>query len=244
LPILFLVDDDFCVTTLHVNIITVVDYVQENGDCPFKVWFDSLDRHAATKIAAATVRLETGNTSGVKWIGVLGEYRIDSGPGYRIYLAKDGGGLIVLFGGGTKRRQQADVKKDAALVAEYRRRKKSEREKKAKGDGRALTRDCKATVADRASRDPAFAQALLDEAATAFLNGEPGVTRLILRDLVNATVGFEKLATVTDKPSKSLHRMLSKDGNPTMDDLAAIFGAVRRKLDVGMEARAVPAARQ
>ena len=73
----------------------------------------------------------------------------------------------------------------------------------------ALTRDFKQTMVERAERDPAFAKALLDEAATLFLNGEPETARLILRDLVNATVGFESLARTTDKNGKSLHRMLS-----------------------------------
>ena len=97
----------------------------------------------------------------------------------------------------------------------------------------ALTRDFKSTVVERVARDPAFAAALLDEAATLFLNGEADTARVILRDLVNATIGFEQLATETDKPSKSLHRMLSSRGNPTMDNLAAIFGAVRTSLGIG-----------
>ena len=58
----------------------------------------------------------------------------------------------------------------------------------------ALTRDFKETVAARVQNDPAFAQALLDEAITLFVNGEPESAKLILRDLVNATVGFEALA--------------------------------------------------
>lgn len=105
----------------------------------------------------------------------------------------------------------------------------------------ALTRDFKLTVIERVERDPAFAQALLDEAATLFLNGEAETARLIPRDLVNATLGFEQLAQVTDKPSKSLHRMLSPKGNPSMDNLAAIFGAVRQRLGVGLEVRTVQA---
>ena len=96
----------------------------------------------------------------------------------------------------------------------------------------ALTRDYKQTIVERTKRDPAFGKALLDEAATMFLNGEPDTARLILRDLVNATDGFEALATATAKPSKSLHRMLSESGNPSMDNLAAIFGAVRKELGV------------
>jgi DNA-binding phage protein len=106
----------------------------------------------------------------------------------------------------------------------------------------ALTRDFKHTVVARVKRDPAFAKGLLDEAATLFLNGEPDVARLILRDLVNATVGFEALAAATGKAAKSLHRMLSTNGNPSMDNLAAIFDVLRKELRVDLKARAVKAA--
>lgn len=105
-----------------------------------------------------------------------------------------------------------------------------------------LTRDFKQTIAERAERDPDFAKALLDEAATLFLSGEPDAARLILRDLVNATIGFESLAELTHKPSKSLHRMLSSRGNPSMDNLAAIFGAIRNSLKVAFDVRIVEAA--
>ena len=91
----------------------------------------------------------------------------------------------------------------------------------------ALTRDFKETVAARVQSDPAFAQALLDEAITLFIDGEPDTAKLILRDLVNATVGFESLAEEIHKPAKSLHRMLSASGNPTMSNISAIFGALR-----------------
>jgi DNA-binding phage protein len=103
----------------------------------------------------------------------------------------------------------------------------------------ALTRNFKQTVIERVERDPEFAKALLDEAATLFLSGEPETARLILRDLVNVTLGFEQLTSLTDKPSKSLHRMLSPKGNPSMDNLAAIFGAVRANLKVELEVHTV-----
>jgi len=96
----------------------------------------------------------------------------------------------------------------------------------------ALTRDFKETVIARVKRDPAFAQALLDEALTLFLNGEPESAKLILRDLVNATVGFETLSKKVHKSSKSLHRMLSKSGNPTMENLSAILVAIKKALHV------------
>jgi DNA-binding phage protein len=106
----------------------------------------------------------------------------------------------------------------------------------------ALTRNFKQTIAARAKRDPAFAKGLLDEAATLFLNGEPDTARLILRDLVNAIVGFESLAAATGKAAKSLHRMLSTNGNPSMDNLAAIFDVLRKELGVDLKAHAVKAA--
>jgi DNA-binding phage protein len=106
----------------------------------------------------------------------------------------------------------------------------------------ALTRDFKETVKERVARDPAFAKTMLDEAAAAFLNGEPNVARLVLRDLVNASVGFEELAVETSRPSKSLHRMLSASGNPSMDNLAAIFDVIRKRLAVAIEARVAEAA--
>jgi DNA-binding phage protein len=103
----------------------------------------------------------------------------------------------------------------------------------------ALTRDFKETVNKRARNDPAFATALLDEAIDLFLNGEPELARLFLRDLVNATIGFEKLADETAKPSKSLHRMLSAKGNPTMDNLNTIFTVLRDQLQVNIKVHAV-----
>lgn len=105
----------------------------------------------------------------------------------------------------------------------------------------ALTRDFKDTVVARVQNDPAFAQALLDEAVTLFFDGEPDTAKLILRDLVNATVGFESLAQDIHKPAKSLHRMLSKSGNPTMSNISAIFAAIKRALKVEIRTSVVMA---
>ena len=106
----------------------------------------------------------------------------------------------------------------------------------------ALTRDFKQTVTARVQGDPDFARALFDEAASLFLNGAPEIARMLLRDLVNATIGFERLATQTGKPAKSLHRMLSARGNPSMDNLATIFDVLRGALNAAIEVRAVEAA--
>lgn len=105
-----------------------------------------------------------------------------------------------------------------------------------------LTVDASVTIQARIQREPEFAKALLDEAIAVFLNGEADVARLVLRDLVNATIGFEGLAAVTGKPSKSLHRMLSAKGNPTMDSLTMIFKALREELGVEIQVQTVAVA--
>ena len=105
--------------------ITVVEYVREDDSSPYQVWFDTLDAQAAAKVATAKLRLELGNTSNVKWFAGIGECVIDWGPGYRIYLAKDGAELIVLFGGGTKKGQRADIDRAKALHEEFQARKKA-----------------------------------------------------------------------------------------------------------------------
>ena len=101
----------------------VEEYIRADGSSPYRTWFESLDAQAAAKVAVATVRLGMGNTSSVKWFGGIGEYVIDWGPGYRLYLARDGNELIILYGGGTKRRQRADIARAKALHAEYKARK-------------------------------------------------------------------------------------------------------------------------
>lgn len=96
----------------------------------------------------------------------------------------------------------------------------------------ALTRAGNQATIDRVACDGKYAKALLDEALALFFDGEPNTARIVLRDIVNGTIGFERLAETTGKPAKSLHRMLSTSGNPTMDNLADILLAVRRHLHV------------
>lgn len=104
--------------------IRVEEYLGADGTNPYKSWFDSLDVQAAAKVVTAKLRLALGNTFSVKWFDGIGEYVIDWGPGYRIYLARDGDTLIILFGGGTKRGQQRDIDRAKSLHSEYKSRKK------------------------------------------------------------------------------------------------------------------------
>ena len=102
----------------------IKEYIKEDGSNPYKKWFDDLNAQAAAKVTVAIARLELGNTSNIKWFEGIGEYRIDWGPGYRIYLLQDGKNLIILLGGGSKKRQQQDIKQAITLRKEYKIRKK------------------------------------------------------------------------------------------------------------------------
>ena len=93
----------------------------------------------------------------------------------------------------------------------------------------ALTRDFRLTIMERARRDPGFRRALFLQAMEAFLDGDPELGKMILRDLINATIGFEKLAAEVQLPSKSLHRMLSARGNPSTNSFFSIVKALQRK---------------
>jgi putative addiction module killer protein len=100
-------------------------YLTAGGESPFQGWFDDLDAAAGAKVSVALVRLGQGNTSNAKTVGegVL-EYRIDWGPGYRVYFGRDGDALVVLLTGDTKQRQQRDIARAKELWADYKRRRK------------------------------------------------------------------------------------------------------------------------
>lgn len=87
----------------------------------------------------------------------------------------------------------------------------------------ALTKAFRDTVMARAQRDRAFREALLSEAITHFLEGDLDAGKAMLRDYINATISFERLARQVKKSSKSLHRMLGPQGNPTAENLFGII---------------------
>lgn len=73
--------------------------------------------------------MEQGNLSNVKWFSGIGEYRLDWGPGYRVYIGKEGDRLIILLGGGTKKGQQKDIAKAETIWKEYKERKAKQKKK-------------------------------------------------------------------------------------------------------------------
>ena len=102
-------------------------YIDENGNRRFADWLEGLDASAAAKVTIALTHMEQGNLSKVKAVGAgVCEYKIDFGPGYRIYFGKDGDLLVILLGGGTKKRQNKDIQAAQECWADYKRRKKQE----------------------------------------------------------------------------------------------------------------------
>ncbi len=92
-----------------------------------------------------------------------------------------------------------------------------------------LTRDFKETVQARVQRDPGFRKALLIEGVEAFLSGDVETGKAVLRDCVNATIGFGELAKAVKRSPKSLMRMLGPNGNPQAQNLFEIIAFLQRE---------------
>ncbi len=104
--------------------VRVVVYIDAAGRSAFTRWFEELNAEAAAKVTTALYRMGQGNFSNVEGIGAGAfEYRIDFGPGYRVYFGKDGETLVVLLGGSTKKRQQRAIEAARESWQEYKHRK-------------------------------------------------------------------------------------------------------------------------
>lgn len=101
-----------------------------------------------------------------------------------------------------------------------------------------LTRSFKETIQARALADPAFREALLTEGVEALLSGDVDAGRAVLRDYINATIGFEELAEATGTPSKSLMRMFGPKGNPNARNLFSVIGVLQEKAGVSLHVEA------
>ena len=101
------------------------EYIDEQGKSAFAAWFNKLSAQAAVKVTTYLTRVEMGNLSQLKSVGSgVHELIIDWGPGYRVYMGKDGDTLIILLGGGTKKRQQQDIEQAKEHWKAYKKRKK------------------------------------------------------------------------------------------------------------------------
>src|SRR6266404_796547 len=108
--------------------IAVREYLDLNGRSPYQKWFNTLPESTAARVAIAILRLEEGNVSNVKGVGEgVFECRSNWGPGYRVYLGKDGDTVVILLGGSSKQRQAEAIARAREHWGDYKARKKRSR---------------------------------------------------------------------------------------------------------------------
>ncbi len=212
--------------------IRVEEYTLEDGSCPYTQWFYGLDTQIAAKVTTYLTRIEEGNTSSLKPLkGAFQKVVIDWGPGYRVYVGKDGEKLVILLGGEPK----GDNKRILTLPKNFGKNIKKEK----KVNKMAITRDFKETIKNRALKDQEFRKAILTESIECMLAGDTKTGKALLRNYINAVVGFERLGQAMDKGSKSLMRMLSDKGNPTADNYFQIVSFLQEQEGIHYELHAV-----
>ena len=182
-------------------------YIDENGTKRYAKWFKSLNAIAATEVTITLTRMEKGNFSNAK--NVAAEY-----SNTRLILA-----MAARKSAKTRTLRKRSV---AGSITNGERK-------------MPLTHDFKETIRARARTDPKYRQALLREAAESYLNGDLDTGKAVLRDYVNATVGFQALQDQTDIPAKSLMRMLGPKGSPSAANLSNILTALQKVEGVHFE---------
>ncbi len=105
----------------------------------------------------------------------------------------------------------------------------------------ALTRNFKDTIMERIRTDSEYADAIFEQGVQAMLDGDVGAGKSIIRDYINATIGFEALAAEVDKDPKSVMRMFSEKGNPNANNLFGVIGSLQRYTKKHLHVSAVPA---
>lgn len=215
-------------------------YIAPDGQSPFAKWFADLDSVARAKVTTAIARLGQGNLSNVKGVGegVL-EYRINFGPGYRVYFGRDGEVLVILLTGGTSLNSASS----GTSPVRSRCGRTIGGASEAHDEGRMtmpLTRSFKELVQRHVAEDPAYAEALLREGIETMLKGDVDTGKAILRDYIKATIGFEKLGEATGTQPKSLIRMFGPRGNPQARNLFSVIGYLQKRAGVELHVMAGP----
>lgn len=200
-------------------ILVIKEYIDDRGISHFAKWFGKLNAIAAAKVTTYVTRMENNNFSRAKSLGGgVSECKIDFGPGCRVYFGKDGDIASRWYEKKTTGRHK--------ICESF-----MERIQVTQKNGEiimALTSEFKETVKKRADTDPEFREALLQEGIQCLLDGDMVTGKCILRNYINATIGFAELGNLTSKPPKSLMRMLSPGGNPRADNLFEIVGHLQQ----------------
>ncbi len=135
--------------------------------------------------------------------------------------------------GGTKKQQQNDIDGAKANWKDYKRRKKLKEEQM------PLTKDFRETIRERARKEPAFRRALLQEAIELMLTGDVTTGKALIRNYINATVGFQDLARAVHTSAPSLMRMFGPKGNPSAKNLFGIIAHLQKQEGVNFALRSV-----
>ena len=202
--------------------LTVLEFLDRDGASPFGKWFAALEAIAAAKITTAVRRLELGNFSNVKGVGAgVFEYRIGRTRLSRL-LRQGWRRLCDLAGRGNEKTPGSGHRNGARTVEGL-------QEAQVAGDvTMPLTREFKETVQARIKQDRKYRKELLREGVESLLAGDLDTGKAILRDYINATIGFEELSRVTKRPAKSLMRMFGPAGNPQARNLFEVIGHLQR----------------
>ncbi len=197
------------------------NFIDRQGRVPYLRWFDDLDREASRRIARAVSRLTDGNTSNVK--------RLEKAS---MNLKSTSGPDTAFTSAGRETRSSSSSaaarRKDSRTTFVKRKHVGRISNLDFDRDGKRLTVPHKDGLIARMKREPKFAAAMLHEGVNALLDCEFNVGKDMLRDYVNATIGFDRLSKKTKIPVKSLMRMLGPAGNPQMSNLFAIIVALKR----------------
>ena len=188
--------------------IEVREYLDRSGRSPYADWFDRLASEAAAKVAVALVRVQQGNFSSVKGVGSgVYEYRIDFGPGFRIYFGKDGDQLV--SSSAVEPKSASNVTSNwQCLVGTI-----TKREKPQEALNAFNQRFQRNNPRARPTRSP-FPPSPASRRPRQFSLWRCRTGKLVLRDFINATVGFAKLGRATDRSAKSLNAQLGADRQP------------------------------
>ena len=210
----------------------VREYVDETGRSPFAKWLRALHVQAAAKVATALERIADGNLSNVKPVGggVL-EYKSILVPA----VASTSDETASVWSFCSRVAGRSDSLKTSAL---------QNATETTIGKGRfgrntmALTKDFRETIRERAQAEPKFRKALLREAIELMLSGDEKTGRVLLRNYINATVGFRQLEEATSIPANSLMRMFGPNGNPSAKNLFGVLAHLQTQEGVNFELRA------
>ena len=207
---------------LPYEMVTVLEYLDREGLSPFANWFGGLDATAAAKVTTLpagwsweTFRTLRGSAQGFSNTGSI------SVPATESISARTAKPWSSCSAAGRR----------SAKIATSRLRKSGGKTIRREGLGRSempLTREFKETVQARIARDRKYRKELLREGVERLLAGDLDTGKAILRDYINATIGFEELSRLTRRPAKSLMRMLGPKGNPQARNLFEVIGHLQR----------------